>query len=140
MVGNMKITKLYLILLIALIISCASKEVVRNNIKVHFKSLANDFAAVDMTLYDDNKFELKTATLEMHGNKEYILELEGTWIAADSNYVLTIEKLPRGQLMEYLFGGWEYEESGFEIISENKVKFPIDKEFLIINNVMCQKQ
>jgi hypothetical protein len=140
MVGNMKITKLYLILLIALIISCASKEVVRNNTKAHFKSLANDFAAVDMALYDNNKFEIKTATLEMHGNEEYITELEGIWIIADSNYILTVEKLPKEQLMEYLFEGWEYEESGFEILSENKVSFPIDREFLIINSVMCQRQ
>jgi hypothetical protein len=137
---NMKIVKLYLILLITLIASCASKEVLKNNIKVHFKSLANDFAAVDMALYDNNKLELKTATIELHGNEEVILELEGSWIVADSNYVLTIEKLPKGQLMEYLFGGWEYEESGFEILSENKVSFPLDREFLIINNVMCQRQ
>jgi hypothetical protein len=136
----MKNTKLYPIFLIALIVSCASKEVIKNDIKVHFKSLANDFAAVDMTLYDNNEFELKTAILEMHGNEEYILELKGTWISADSNYVMTIENLPKEQLTEYLFVGWEYEESGFEIISENKVRFPIDKEFLIINNVMCRKQ
>ena len=136
----MKIDKFYLILLSVLIVTCASKDVIRNNLKVHFKSLANDFAAVDMALYDDNKFELKTAVLEMHGNEEYILELEGTWTLADSNYVLIIKELKKGQLMEYLFGGWEDEESGFEIISEKKVQFPIDKEFLIINNVKCQKQ
>jgi hypothetical protein len=136
----MKNTKLYPILLIALTVSCVSKEVVKNGIKIHFKSLANDFAAVDMALYDDSKFGIKTAILEMHGNEEYILELEGTWTIADSNYILTIGKLPKGQLMEYLFGGWEYEESGFEILSKNKVSFPIDKEFLIINSVMCQKQ
>ncbi len=136
----MKVVRFYLILLPVFIVTCASKNVIRNNIKVNFKSLANDFAAVDMALYDDNKFELKTATLEMHGNEEYILELEGNWIVADSNYVLTIEKLPKKQLMEYLFGGWENDESGFEIISENKVRFPLDKEFLIINNVMCQRQ
>ena len=136
----MKIIKAYLILLTFLLVTCASKEVVKNNIKIHFKSLANDFAAVDMSLYDNNKFEIKTATLEMHGNEEYILELEGIWEIADSNYILTLEKLPEGQLMEYLFGGWENEESGFEILSENKVKFPIEKEFMIINNVMCRKQ
>ena len=136
----MKIIKPYSFLLIVLLITCASQEVAKNNIKIHFKSLANDFAAVDMSLYDNNSFEIKTATLEMHGNQEYILELEGIWNIADSNYILTLEKLPKGQLMEYLFGGWENEESGFEILSENKVKFPIDKEFLIINNVMCQKQ
>jgi hypothetical protein len=136
----MKILKTYLFLLIVLLITCASKEVVKNNIKIHFKSLANDFAAVDMALYDDNKFELKTATLKMHGNEEYILELEGIWTTSDSNYILTIEKIPEGQLMGYLFGGWENEESSFEILSENKVSFPIEKEFLIINNVMCQKQ
>ncbi len=136
----MKVVRLYLILLSVFILTCASKNVSKNNIKVHFKSLANDFAAVDMTLYDNNKFELKTAILEMHGNEEYILELKGTWISADSNYVLTIENLPKEQLTEYLFGGWQYEESGFEITSENKVRFPIEKEFLIINSVMCQKQ
>ena len=136
----MKVARFYLILLSVFILTCASKNVSKNNIRVHFKSLANDFAAVDMTLYDNNEFELKTAILEMHGNEEYILELKGTWISADSNYVLTIENLPKEQLTEYLFVGWEYEESGFEIISENKVRFPIDKEFLIINNVMCRKQ
>ncbi len=136
----MRIVKFCLILLSVFIVTCASKNVIRNNIRVHFKSLANDFAAVDMALYADNKFEIKTSTLELHGNEEYITELEGTWTAADSNYILTIEKLEKEQLMEYLFGGWEYEESGFEILSGNKVSFPIDKEFLIINNVMCQKQ
>jgi len=136
----MKIVKFYLILLSVLIISCASKNISKSTIKVHFKSLANDFAAVDMALYDNNKFELKTAVLETHGNEEYILELAGTWATADSNYILIIKKLKKEQLMEYLFGGWEHEESGFEIISQNKVKFPIDKEFLIINNVKCQKQ
>jgi hypothetical protein len=136
----MKIIKIYPFLLIVLLITCTSKEVVKNNIKVHFKSLANDFAAVDMVLYDNNKFEIKTATLEMHGNEEYILELEGTWNIADSNYILTLEKIPEGQLMEYLFGGWENEERSFEILSKNKVKFPIEKEFLIINNVMCRRQ
>jgi hypothetical protein len=135
----MKIIKIYLHLLIFLLVTCASQKTVKNNIKVHFKSLANDFAAVDMVLYDNNKFEIKTATLEMHGNEEYILELEGIWTSVDSNYILTIEKLPKGQLTEYLFGGWENEESGFEILSESKAKFPIDKEFLIINNVMCRK-
>jgi hypothetical protein len=137
---NIKITKLYTVLLIALIASCTLKEVSKNNIKVHFKSLANDFAAVDMSLYSNNKFELKTATLEMHGNKEYITEIEGSWTTTDSNYILIIEKLPKEQLMEYLFGGWEDEESGVEILSKNKIQFPIDKEFLIINNVMCQRQ
>ena len=136
----MKVVRLYLILLSVFIVTCASKNVVRNNIKVHFKSLANDFAAVDMALYDNNKFELKTATLELHGNKEYITELKGTWTEADSSFILTIEKLEKEQLMEYFFGGWEHEESGFEILSEKKVQFPIDKEFLIINNVMCRKQ
>ncbi|MBN1695432.1 hypothetical protein JW879_08535 [candidate division WOR-3 bacterium] len=136
----MKITKWYPILLTALIVSCASKEVARNNIKVHFKSLANDFAAVDMSLYDNNKFEIKTATLKMHGNEEYILELEGIWSREDSNYILTIEKLEKEELLEYFFGDQEYGESGFDIISENKVKFPIDREFLIINSVMCRRQ
>ncbi len=136
----MKVAKLYLILLSVFILTCASKNVSKNNIKVHFKSLANDFATVDMTLYNNNKFELKTAILEMHGNEEYILELEGAWISLDSNYILTIENLPKEQLIEYLFGSWEHEESGLEIISENEVRFPIEKEFLIINNVMCQKQ
>jgi len=75
----MKIIKIYLILLTFLLITCASKEVVKNNITVHFKSLANDFAAVDMSLYDNNKFEIKTATLEMHGNEEFLLEIEGIW-------------------------------------------------------------
>jgi hypothetical protein len=136
----MKVVRLYLILLSVFIVTCASKNVIRNNIKVHFQSLANDFAAVDMALYDNNKFELKTATLELHGNEEYLTALEGTWTASDSNYILTIEKLEKEELLEYFFGGWEEEESGFEIISENKVSFPIDKEFLIINNVMCQRQ
>jgi hypothetical protein len=136
----MKTNKLFPILLTIFIVSCASKELDRNNIEVHFKSLANDFAAVDMSLYKNNKFELKTAILEMHGNEEYVLELEGTWINADSNYVLTITKPLKKQMREYLFGGWKNEESGFEILSENKVKFPLDKEFLIINNVMCRKQ
>jgi len=136
----MKIIKVCLSLLIVLLAACASKEVLNNNIRVHFKSLANDFAVVDMSLYDNNRFEIKTATLEMHGNEEYILELEGIWEIADGNYILTLKKLPKGQLMEYLFEGWENEESGFEILSENKVKFRIEKEFLIINNVMCRKQ
>ena len=136
----MKIIKTYLLLLTFLLVACASQKVIDNNIKLHFKSLANDFAAVDMALYDNNKFEIKTATLEMHGNEEYILELDGIWNVADSNYILTLEKLPEGQLMEYLFGGWENEESGFEILSKNKVSFPIEKEFLIINNVMCRRQ
>ncbi len=136
----MKVVRIYLILLSVFIVTCTSKNVIRNNIKVHFKSLANDFAAVDMALYDNNKFELKTATLELHGNKEYITELQGSWAVLDSNYILTTDKLPEEQLMEYLFGGWEHEESGFEILSEKKVQFPIDKEFLIINNVMCQRQ
>jgi hypothetical protein len=136
----MKIIKPYPFLLAVLLVTCASQKVIDNSIKVHFKSLANDFAAVDMTLYDDNKFEIKTATLEMHGNEEYLLELEGIWTTSDSNYILTLKKLPEGQLMEYLFGGWENEESSFKILSENKVSFPIEKEFLIINNVMCQKQ
>ncbi len=136
----MKIIKPYPFLLTVLLITCASREVVKNNIKINFKSLANDFAAVDMALYDDNKFEIKTATLEMHGNEEFLLEIEGIWNIADSNYILTLKKTPEGQLMEYLFGGWENQESSFEILSENKVSFPIEKEFLIINNVMCQKQ
>jgi len=137
---KMKINKLCPILLTVFIVSCASKALIKNNIEVHFKSLANDFAAVDMSLYKNNKFELKTAILEMHGNEEYVLELEGVWINKDSNYVLTITNPPKKQMMEYLFGGWEHEESGFEILSENKVKFSLDKEFLIINNVMCQRQ
>jgi hypothetical protein len=137
---KMKTNKLFPILLTIFIVSCASKELARNNIEVHFKSLANDFAAVDMSLYKNNKFELKTAILEMHGNEEYVLELEGTWINVDSNYVLTITNLPKKQMMEYLFGGWEHEESGFEKIGKSKVSFPIDKELLIINNVKCIKQ
>jgi hypothetical protein len=137
---NTKTTKLYTVLLIALIVSCTLKEVSKNNIKVHFKSLANDFAAVDMSLYGNNKFELKTATLEMHGNKEYITEIEGSWTTADSNYTLIIENIKKEELIEYFFNGWEHEESGFERIGKNKVSFPIDKDFLIINNVMCQKQ
>lgn len=136
----MKIIKLHPILLIISIVSCAPKELVKNNIKVHFKSLANDFAAVDMALYDNNKFEIKTATLELHGNNEYITELEGNWTLVDSNYILITKELKEEQLMEYLFGGWEDEESGFEIISNKEVQFPIDREFLIINNVMCQRQ
>jgi hypothetical protein len=82
-------------LLLILILSCATKNIATNNIKVHFKSLGNDFAAVDMALYDNNKFEIKTATLEMHGNEEYITELEGNWAVLDSNYILTIEKLKK---------------------------------------------
>lgn len=136
----MKITKFYPVLLIALIASCTLNEVCKNNIKVHFKSLANDFAAVDMSLYDNNKFELKTATLEMHGNKEYITEIEGNWTTVDSNYILIIENIKKEELIEYFFNGWEHEESGFEKIGKNKVSFPIDKEFLIINNVKCIKQ
>ena len=137
---NIKITKLYTVLLIALIASCTLKEVSKNNIKVHFKSLANDFAAVDMALYDNNKFELKTATLEIHKKKESLTELEGNWTTADSNYILIIEEPKNEQLIEYFFSGWENEESGFERLSKNKVSFPIDREILIINNVKCLKQ
>lgn len=140
MVGNMKITKLNPILIIFLIVSCTSTEIVKNNIKVHFKSLANDFAAVDMTLYNNNKFELKTATLEIHKKKEALTELEGNWTTADSNYILIIEGPENEQLIEYFFSGWENEESGFERSSKNKVSFPIDREILIINNVKCLKQ
>ena len=136
----MKYFRGYFILFLILILSCTTKNIITNSIKVHFKSLANDFAAVDMSLYDNNKFEIKTATLELHGNEEYITELQGSWEISDSNYILTTNKLPEEQLMEYFFGGWEHEESGFEILSEKKVQFPIDKEFLIINNVMCQRQ
>ena len=136
----MKYFRGYFTLFLILILSCTTKNIITNNIKVHFKSLANDFAAVDMSLYDNNKFEIKTATLELHGNKEYITELEGSWEISDSNYVLTTDKLTEEQLMEYLFGGWEYEESGFEILSRKRIQFPINKEFLIINKVMCRKQ
>ncbi len=136
----MKIAKLYIILLISFIASCTSKNITKNNRKVHFKSLANDFAAVDMALYDNNKFELKTATLEIHKKKESLTEIEGSWITADSNYILIIEEPEKEQLIEYFFSGWENEESGFERISKNKVSFPIDREILIINNVKCQKQ
>jgi len=136
----MKYFRGYFILFFILILSCATRNITINNIKVHFKSLANDFAAVDMSLYDNNKFEIKTATIELHGNKEYITKLQGNWAVLDSNYILTIDKLLEEQLIEYLFGGWENEESGFEILSEKEVQFPIDKEFLIINNVMCQRQ
>ncbi len=136
----MRTVKFCLILLSVFILTCSSKEVIKNNIKVHFKSLANDFAAVDMSLYDNNKFEIKTATLELHGNKEYITELQGNWALVDSNYVLTVEKSTKEQLIDYIFQGWENEGSGFEFLSRNKVSFPVDREFLIINNVMCQKQ
>lgn len=136
----MKFFKYYLILLFVLIISCASKEVVKENITVRFTSLANDFAAVEMSLYDNNKFEIKTATLEMHGNDEYITKLEGVWTETDSTYILKTKNLKKQELIEYFFGNQEYGKSGFDIISDNKVSFPVDKEFLIINNVMCQKQ
>ena len=93
-----------------------------------------------MSLYDNNKFEIKTATLEIQKRKEFLTELEGRWTNSDSSYILIVEKPEKEKLIEYFFSGWENEESSFEIISKNKVQFPIDKEFLIINNVMCQKQ
>jgi len=136
----MKYFRGYFTLFFILILSCATKNITTNNIKVHFKSLGNDFAAVDMSLYDNNKFEIKTATIELHGNKEFITELKGTWVKTDSNYILKTEKLEKEQLMEYFFSGWKQEEIGFGRISKNKVSFPVDKEILIINNVKCLKQ
>jgi len=136
----MKTVKFCIILLSALIVSCATGKIIKDNRKVHFKSLANDFAAVDMALYDNNKFELKTAILEIHKKRESLTELEGSWITADSNYILIIEEPENEQLIEYFFSGWKNEESGFERLSKNKVSFPVDREILIINNVKCQKQ